>query len=571
VTAGSPVDLLSTGSVALEELRWADARRAFEAAARERETPEAYEGIGAACYWLEDGPATIAARVHAYRLYRDTADPRGAARVAADLAWDHYFEGERAVADGWVRRAHRLLDGRDPVPERGWLVLLEADMAFFVDHDGPATEAYAATAADLGRSLGDQDLEMAAIAYQGLAWVSQGRVKDGMALLDEATVAAVSGDLAGIGAAATTCCCLIAACEQVRDYGRAGQWCRRAQEVSERWSYQMLFSFCRIHYAGVLVWQGDWRAAEIELLAAVKALSAKPAAASEGLVKLALLRWRQGRDTEAEAFLIRAESPPFRLLAGDLALLARSQIALDSGEPVSAAEFGEQFLRRVAHPGQLVRADALELLVQARLALGDRVAAEAAATELRAVAHAVGTDPLVAAAARAQGWVQAAAGSHDDARRRFEDAVAGFERSGARFEAARTRLDLARSLFALGRSGPAQEQARASWSALRALGAARDAMRAAAELSRLTGAPVGAADHNPAGLTTREMEIVRLAARGLSNQEVASELVLSVRTVERHLSNIYDKLGTRGRTGRAVLATYASAGPPDQLSPARPT
>ena len=77
--------------------------------------------------------------------------------------------------------------------------------------------------------------------------------------------------------------------------------------------------------------------------------------------------------------------------------------------------------------------------------------------------------------------------------------------------------------------------------------------------------------HNPAGLTTREMEIVRLAARGLSNQEVASELVLSVRTVERHLSNIYDKLGTRGRTGRAVLATYASAGRPDQSQPARST
>lgn len=561
MTAVSSVDLLAAGGVALEELRWADARQAFEAAAREREVPEAYEGIGTACYWLEDGPATIAARVRAYRLFRDAGDPRGAARVAGDLAWDHYFEGERAVADGWVRRAHRLLEGSDPVPELGWVALLEADIAFFADHDGPAAEAYAAQAVALGRLLGDQDLEMAAIAYQGLAWVSQGRVREGMALLDEATVAAVSGDMAGIGAAASTCCCLIAACEQVRDYGRAGQWCRRAQEISERWSYQMLFSFCRIHYAGVLVWQGDWRAAEVELLAAVKALSAKPAAASEGLVKLALLRWRQGRDAEAEAFLVRAESPPFRLLAGDLALLARSQIALDSGDPVSAAEFGEQFLRRVAHPGQLGRADALELLAQARLALGDRVAAEVAATELRSVAQEVRTDPLVAAAARVRGWVQASAGSHDAARRCFEDAVAGFERSGARFEAARTRLDLARSLSALGRSGPAQEQARVSWAALRALGAARDAMQAAAELSRLTGAAVDGAGANPAGLTPREMQIVRLAARGLSNQEIAAELVLSVRTVERHLSNIYDKLGTRGRTGRAVLVSYASGAP----------
>jgi DNA-binding NarL/FixJ family response regulator len=558
VAALTPVDPIAAGGLALAEMRWADARSAFEAAARATGTPEAYEGIGTACYWLEDGPAAIAARVRAYRLFRDADDPRGAARVAGDLAWDHYLEGERAVAGGWVRRAHRLLDGVDPVPELGWLTLLEADIAFFADHDGAATEACAAEAAALGRSLGDQDLEMAAIAYQGLAWVSQGRVKEGMALLDEATVAAVAGDMDGIGAAATTCCCLIAACEQVRDYGRAGQWCKRAQEIGERWSHQTLFSFCRIHYAGVLVWQGDWRAAEVELLAAVKALSARPAAASEGLVKLALLRWRQGRDAEAEAFLVRAEAPPFRLLAGDLALLARSQIALDRGDPVSAADFGEQFLRRVARPSQLVRADALELLAQARIALGDRPAAEVATRELQSVAAEVGTDPLVAAAARARGWVAAADGDHDAARRCFEDALVGFERSGARFEAARTRLDLARSLTVLGRGQAAAEAARASLTTLRALGAARDAARAAAEVGRLTGSPVAGAGTNPAGLTSRETEIVRLAARGLSNQEIAAELVLSVRTVERHLSNIYDKLGTRGRTGRAVLASYAA-------------
>ena len=397
---------------------------------------------------------------------------------------------------------------------------------------------------------------MAAIAYQGLAWVSQGRVKEGMALLDEATVAAVAGDMDGIGAAASTCCCLIAACEQVRDYGRAGQWCKRAQEIGERWSHQTLFSFCRIHYAGVLVWQGDWRAAEVELLAAVKALSARPAAASEGWSSWPCCAG--GRDaTPRRRRSSSGGSPPFRLLAGDLALLARSQIALDRGDPVAAAEFAEQFLRRVAHPGQLVRADALELLAQARLALGDPPAAEAATRDLQSVARDVGTDPLVAAAARAQGWLAAAAGDHDAARRCFEDALAGFERSGARFEAARTRLDLARSLSELERPQPAQEQARASWTALRALGAARDAMHAAAVLGRLTGSTVEGRRHNPAGLTPREMEIVRLAARGLSNQEIAAELVLSVRTVERHLSNIYDKLGTRGRTGRAVLASYA--------------
>jgi HD-GYP domain-containing protein (c-di-GMP phosphodiesterase class II) len=58
----------------------------------------------------------------------------------------------------------------------------------------------------------------------------------------------------------------------------------------------------------------------------------------------------------------------------------------------------------------------------------------------------------------------------------------------------------------------------------------------------------------PCGLTTREVDVLRLAARGLSNAAIAAELVLSTRTVGNHLAHVYDKIGRRTRAGAAVFA-----------------
>jgi len=551
-------DALVTGAnQALADGRWVEARSLFESAVAAAESAEALEGLGFACSWLEDGPATFQARRGAYRLYRAAGDRRSAARVACDLARDHYFVGEHAVTDGWIRRAHRLLEGLPPTPELGWLRILESDVAYFVGHDSVGAERHATEAARLGGSLADPNLEMLALAYQGLASVSQGRIRDGMQLLDEATVAAVSGEM-GIEAATTTCCCLIYACEHVRDYDRAVQWCRRVEELCERWPYPMMFSLCRTHYAGVLLWRGDWGQADAELVTAVQSLTvSRPAVAAEGLVKLASLRYRQGRLAEAEAFLTRAEAPPFRVLAAELAMLVRAQIALDRDDPRTAEECAERFLRAVADKGRMERPAALELLVRARIALGDRSGAKQAVDELAAIAADVPTDPMVGAALLARGLVAAADGEHAIARGFLEDAIACYERSGAPFEVARTRLELTNSLRAVGRAPLAVVEARSAWQAFRSLGAAGEAVRAATVLREMTGADHVPAAADPVGLTRREADVVKLVAHGLSNQEIAAQLVLSIRTVERHLSNVYDKFGTGGKVGRAVVAMYA--------------
>ena len=121
------------------------------------------------------------------------------------------------------------------------------------------------------------------------------------------------------------------------------------------------------------------------------------------------------------------------------------------------------------------------------------------------------------------------------------------------YEEARARVVLASSLAGTARDARAAAEARTARETFLSLGATSEAARAAALLP--DDEPVSTDE--PAGLSRREREILRLIARGLSNQEIAAELFLSVRTVERHVSNIYAKLGATGRVARAVATDYA--------------
>lgn len=554
-------DLLQAGHGALARGAWEEARAHFEAACGRDEAPEALEGLGMAAFWLSQAPTALRAREQAFRLYRQRGDRYGAARVATFLAWDSWvFRGEDAVANGWVRRANRLLDGLDPGAEHALVAICEGHLAMMVGNDSAAARSLGARAAALARSLGVIDLEMFAQALEGLALVVEGEVAEGMRRLDEATAAVVAGELTDLDAMTLTCCFLIHACERVRDHDRATQWCDAVKRITTRWSYRAMFAYCRTHYAGVLLWRGAWPEAEAELVAATSDLAATwPAAAAEGILRLAELRRRQGRLEDAAALLRQAESPPLRMEGGRLALLGRAALALDGDDAATAADLAQRFLRGLRAPNRLDRVAGLELLVRAWVALARLDRAAAALAELRAIAAAVGTASLLAAAGYAEGLGAAAAGDHETARARFEDAVDLFERSGAPYEAAQARAELARVLWALGRAAAAEREARAALETFRALGAAAAADHTAA-LLRPVPAPVpsrAGAAADPAGLTPREVEVLRLVAAGRSNQEIASELVLSVRTVERHLSTIYEKLGARGKVARAAAAAYA--------------
>jgi tetratricopeptide (TPR) repeat protein len=215
----SILDPLSAGRAALARGAWEEARACFAAALKEQETPEALEGLGLAVWWLEEAAATFDARERAYRLYRASDDRRGAARLAVALAEDYLtFRGEPAVAHGWLRRAHRLLEGLERCAEHGSLACLEGYIAFLHHADSVTALKAGTEAAGIGRSLRLLDLEMVGLALEGLALVSQGQIAEGMSRLDEATATAVSGEVTDPNAIGTTCCYLIHACERVRDY-----------------------------------------------------------------------------------------------------------------------------------------------------------------------------------------------------------------------------------------------------------------------------------------------------------------------------------------------------------------
>jgi DNA-binding CsgD family transcriptional regulator len=549
-------DPLHAGQLALGRAAWQEARGLFEAALAAEETPEALEGLGAAAWWLSDAAAVFAARERAYRLYRDRRDDRGAARVAAALAIDHCtFRGEAVLASGWIRRAERLLDG-EVCSELGGLLIVKAHMALMIDHDPPAAHRFAAEARSLGKALGSIDLEMLALAYEGLSLVNLGKVDQGMRCLDEATVAAVTGEMSDVDATCTACCCLIYACEKTRDIERAAQWCAQLEERSRRSSYRVMFALCRAHYAGVLIWRGAWKEAEVVLEEAIGELErTHRAQAAEALVMLAELRCRQGRLDEAAGLFTRAEAHPFQMLAGNLCLLGRTALALERDDAEAAFDLAGRFLRAIPVEDRLERAAGLELLVRAHVALGNSQKAAEALQELRSVAAIVATGPMQAAVRCAEGLVAAAA-DPAAAKPCFEDAIELWTRGGAPFEAARARIELARTLLQLGRRAAALEEVRAAAQSLHAIGAipaARRAQALAREIER-AGGPASEADSS-CRLSSREWEVLRLVAQGMTNKQIASRLSRSEHTVHRHLANILTKLDL---PSRAAAVSYAA-------------
>jgi DNA-binding NarL/FixJ family response regulator len=531
---------LTEGWARLADARWADARRAFEAALADEESPGAYEGLSWAAWWLDDAEAVFAARERAHRLYRDRDDAAGAARMATWLAADELdFRGGAAASSGWLQRAHRLLDPLDPGPDHGWLAFHEG----YVAHrqgDTPRARELARLAAELGRRFAVPDLEMLGLALDGAALVACAEVEEGMRLLDEATVVALADEATIPISGAWASCFLVSACTAVLDFDRAFEWCDRIAAFADRYGSRYMLAFCRAEYGAVDLWRGRWREAERMLEASLEDFAAsRPAWVGAPLVLLAELKRRRGLRDEARALLDRAGP------SGG-ARLCRARIALDESEAQAAGDLAERLLRALPADRTLDRVPALELLVEARTAHGALAEASTALGALREIARDVGTGPLEAVADRAEGMLAAARSEHDRARILLEDAVDGFERSGAPFESARARIELAATLRALSRDD-AEQQAAAASETFDALGAAAEAARA----RRLAG------DGPLPGLTAREREVLRLLAEGLTNRQIASRLVVSEHTVHRHVSNILRKLGLPSRTAAAALAAQA--------------
>jgi DNA-binding CsgD family transcriptional regulator len=520
------------------EADWGAARDAFAAALDERPgDPEALDGLGQSLWWLGERDAGIDRRREAYAAFRRRGDTRSAGGLAVYLAGEHRIDGKHAEAAGWLSRARRLLAGEGTVSEVAWLAIEEAKRA----DDPAAAERHAAAALEVAHALADPDVECMALAQLGRAVVRQGRVDEGVALLDEAMTVALSGEGSDPLACGDACCTTLVVCDGLADLDRASQWCQAVVEFAERRRFTPIQAWCRGIYGGVLVRAGDWQRAEAVLTEALErnADERRRAGRAFPLSVLAGLRLRQGRTEEAEQLLLGLEHDSVALVPLVALALQRDDVAL-----------AQALLDRA---GDGAGVELFVLRGELALAARDFDAASAAAERVLAVAAELGRDDLRAEAALLAGRAAAAKGDIEGALRALEDAVAGFAAVRLPLEEARARLALAESQ-ARGRSPLALASARAARDAFERLGARRDADRAAALLRELGAAGRTAVRGGRDDLTLREREVLSLVAAGLSNAEIAGRLVIAPKTAEHHVGRVLAKLGVRSRAEAAAHA-----------------
>jgi DNA-binding NarL/FixJ family response regulator len=540
VPAESP---LATGYEALASGDWEGARAAFATSLGAAESAEALDGLGRALWWLREERAAVVYRERAYAGFRRDGELARSARIALWLSREYGLAfGNEAAARGWLQRAERLLADVAPGNERGWLDLARSERA----RDPKEAARAAASALEVADTGGDPDLELRALAQLGFAEVSLGDVDQGLARLDEAMAAATSGEPATLETFADICCTLMLACERAGDAERPQQWSRVLEEFVRRYDHVTLLAFCRTCCADVFAANGRIDAAEAELEAAVRELTAagQRSRCIPPAARLADIRTLQGRFDESEQLLAGLEAEPE-------ALQARVSLRLARGEAGAAATLIVQRLDQLGWTN-LLAAPLLGQLVDARIVEGRSDAARAAASALDAIAVTPGRDRVAALAAAAHGRIALAEGG-EDAPALLQEAVNRYAALGVRLDAARARLDLARSLATVS-PDVAIDTARHARTELEALGAARDA-DAAAALMRSLGAKGRAGPRAVGLLSRRELEVLRLVAEGLSNREIAERLFISPKTAEHHVSRIYAKLGL---STRAEAAAYAA-------------
>ncbi|HEY3042518.1 MAG TPA: LuxR C-terminal-related transcriptional regulator, partial [Vicinamibacterales bacterium] len=442
-----------------------------------------------------------------------------------------------------------LLEGHPDAPENAWLALRAGVFALLDDGDPEEAEKLAGEAVRIGQRLRAVDYEMVGRALHGFARVVGGHVADGLRELDEVNAGVLAGEMTDRVLIGLACCYLIAACERIQDFDRAAQWCDRLKAWCAKWGLRPLFAVCRTQYASVCMWRGAWQEAERELTAASEELAAsRPAMTGEGFVRLGELRRRQGKLDEAMSLFDRAGSH-------SLASLGRAAAIFDRGDFKTAAELADRHLRRLPLQNRTERAAALELLIRAQVEAGACGEARQSLTELSAIAQEANTDALRASASLAAGVLDAALGDAKSARRHLEDAVDLFGRSRAPFETGRARTALARVLADLGRADAAAEEARRAIDDFTPLGAELELARAQQVLAALEKeiAPA-AASSDQGGLTSREVEVLRLISKGLNTHAIADRLFISEHTVHRHVANTLAKLNVSSRSAAVAQA-----------------
>lgn len=534
-------DALERGREAFRRQAWADAYSLLSTAADETALdPGDLELHAKAAYLTGKETDCVDIWARAQQEFRDRGHTRKAARAAFWIGMILFNQGDHAQGSGWMARARRLAaDYQEECVEEGFLRVPEA-LRHLRKGDAETARTLFGEATGIGKRFGNPDLMTLGRLGQGQALIHQQKIEEGTTLLDEVMVSVVSDEISPI-VAGIVYCAVIDTCRKIYDLRRAKEW----TAALSRWcdSQPDLIPYrgqCLVRRAEIMQLRGDWPDAMNEARRACDlSQSSSPPAGGEAFYRRAELYRLQGDFSKAEETYQQASTLGRKPQPG-LALLRLAQERLDAA--VAAIRLAEEEAQ-----DRTKRSRILPAFVEIMVAADQKEAARDAARELSGIADELDAPYLKALAGRAEGNVLLEEGEPRDALDVLRGAWSLLNEMEASYESARTRVLIGRACRDLGDGDTAQMELDAARSLFQKLGASPD-------LDRLDSMPGKSSPESSHGLTPRELEVLRLLATGKTNKEIASELYISERTVDRHVSNILGKLDL---PSRAAATAYA--------------
>jgi DNA-binding CsgD family transcriptional regulator len=477
----------------------------------------------------------------AYRVHLEAGEALRAVRCAFWVGINLLLRGETARGTGWLGRAQRLVEREaNDCVERGYL-LVPVMLRYEAMGDWEAAYATATDAAEIGERFGDADLLALTVHEQGCALIQQGRVEEGLGLLDEAMVAVTAGEVSPI-VTGIVYCSVISGCQEVYALRRAQEWTAALTRWCEEQPDMVAFTgACMVHRAEIMELRGAWRSALQEAQQARRRCEQgnNQFTAAQAFYRQGEVHRLRGEFSVAEEAYRDASRYGWEPQPG-LALLRLAQ-----GNHAAAAAAIRRVVDETTPP--LKRARLLPAYVEIMLAEDDAGKARSACQELQEISIRYESAMLDAMVAHAQGAVDLNEGDARAALLSLRRAWRVWQELEVPYEVARVRVLLGLACHALGDDDTASLELEAARDGFARLGAAPD-------LARIESLTRSVSSDHGHRLTRRELQVLRLVAGGETNKAIATELVLSERTVDRHVSNIFTKLGV---TSRAAATAYA--------------